>query len=112
MGKENAIYRIYPMRVEEVISQNTAVKHCCVVGKRNADKGYVLIAFISLYNDLNNIKENDVEKELRGACNSKFSADSRPVEYIFRDELPITGAGKVDYRNLEKCIMEEYDYGF
>jgi len=43
-----------------------------------------------------------LEQELRSFCEERLPEYSRPTFYEFRDSLPLTAAGKVDYRELEK----------
>lgn len=45
-----------------------------------------------------------IEKELRILCEKKLPPCARPVYYKFLNNLPLTAAGKVDYRALEKMV--------
>lgn len=61
----------------------------------------VLKAYIVLESSCN---ENDIsliEKELRETCNRELSEYMRPHYYEFVTELPLTAAGKVDFKKLE-----------
>lgn len=40
-------------------------------------------------------------------CKEKLPEYSRPYNYEFIDELPLTAAGKVDYKLLEKMAAEK-----
>ena len=69
-----------------------------VVGKRNGEKGYLVIAYVTLKSrDI----EDKVEKELRQLCRQKLKENSWPLEYHFIEKLPTTGAGKIDFKTLE-----------
>ena len=45
---------------------------------------------------------DNVEKELRQLCRQELKENSWPFEYHFVEKLPTTGAGKIDFRTLEK----------
>ena len=42
-----------------------------------------------------------IEQELRELCISELPEYSRPDKYVFRDSMPLTAAGKINYRLLE-----------
>lgn len=93
-------YKVYPNIVENIITQNSAVNSVCVVGAKKEDDN-VLKAYIVLESSCN---ENDIsliEKELRETCNRELSEYMRPHYYEFVTELPLTAAGKVDFKKLE-----------
>lgn len=77
----------------------------CVVGAEfGTDQ--VLRAFIVVSKE-NLVQVADVEQALRRHCEEKLPSYARPTFYEFRDMLPLTAAGKIDYRALEKYSTED-----
>ena len=98
IGDDKTPLRVYPMEIEQVLSEHSCVDKCAVVGKRNGEKGYLVIAYVTLKSrDI----EDKVEKELRQLCRQKLKENSWPLEYHFIEKLPTTGAGKIDFKTLE-----------
>jgi len=92
-------YRIYPNVIEEVLISHPAVREACVV-KLHDDRRGRTKAYIAL-NDHNRVDEEEIERELRSFCDAEMAEYMRPFLYEFRGSLPLTPAGKVDYRLLE-----------
>lgn len=99
IGADKTPSRVYPMEIENVLSRHSAVDKCAVVGRLNGEKGYLVIAYVTLKSK--DIGDN-VEKELRQLCRQELKENSWPFEYHFVEKLPTTGAGKIDFRTLEK----------
>ena len=99
-GSDNSVYKLFPMQIENVLSRHSAVDKCAVVGRLNGEKGYLVIAYVTLKSK--DIGDN-VEKELRQLCRQELKENSWPFEYHFVEKLSTTGAGKIDFRTLEKC---------
>ena len=96
--------RVYPMRIEEELSKSEFVERCAVVGKKDDIVAYRSIAYIIL-------KDKSVDTETVKADLNKLSRDNLPEshipdKYVFVDSFPLTRAGKVDYRALEKMAGE------
>lgn len=98
-GSDNSVYKLFPMQIENVLSRHSAVDKCAVVGRLNGEKGYLVIAYVTLKSKDTG---DNVEKELRQLCRQELKENSWPFEYHFVEKLPTTGAGKIDFRTLEK----------
>ena len=98
-GSDNSVYKLFPMQIENVLSRHSAVDKCAVVGRLNGEKGYLVIAYVTLKSKDTG---DNVEKELRQLCREELKENSWPFEYHFVEKLPTTGAGKIDFRTLEK----------
>lgn len=92
-------YRIYPNVIEEILTSHPAVREACVV-KLHEDRRGRTKAYIAL-NDHNRVDEEEIERELRSFCDAEMAEYMRPFLYEFRGSLPLTPAGKVDYKLLE-----------
>ena len=96
--------RVYPMRIEEELSKSEYVERSAVVGIKDDIVAYRSIAFIIL-NDKSANTET-VKSTLDKLCRDNLPESHIPDEYVFVDEFPLTRAGKVDYRALEKMAEE------
>ncbi|MBQ6477395.1 MAG: AMP-binding protein [Bacilli bacterium] len=94
-------FNVYPGEIEEVISSHPDVAKCSVIGIPHRYKITVPKAFIVLNKDCTK-SEIRVKYELKSLCKEKLSVYSQPKDFEFRDELPKTLMGKVDYKELEK----------
>lgn len=86
-------HMVLPSKIEHVLLKHSSVEKCAVVGNKQSR----LIAYIVL-------KEGcfeNVQKEFQELCASELPTYSHPVFYVFKDGLPLTPVGKVDYRALE-----------
>lgn len=94
-------FNVYPANIEDVINKHPGVDKVCVVGIPHPYKMHVPKAFIVLKN---NYDKKIVLNEIKEMCQKELSVYSQPKEYEFRDELPKTLYGKIDYKALEKEI--------
>ncbi len=93
-------YKVFPIVPEEALAMHPAIQDVCVVSMSN-DPNNRLKAFVSLKED-NNLDKETIEKELRELATVKLNGYECPALYEFRANLPLTPAGKVDYKALEK----------
>ena len=93
-------YSVYPRELEDVIYEHPAVKLCAVVGKPDEFVGEVPKAFIVL-------KEGYAasEDEIMSFVNDKVARYKELREVEFRNELPLSAAGKV----LKRCLKDAKD---
>lgn len=94
---DGAVYKIIPAQVEEILNTHEKVRESCVVGVTD-DKNKVLKAYVVI-GEATDIEL--LEKELRIQCINSLSENMRPAFYEFMEALPLTAAGKIDYRALE-----------
>lgn len=98
-------FNVYPNMIEEVIEKHPDVKKCCVIGIPHPYKMEVPKAFITLNKKAK--ANSKLKKGLRELCKQELAAYSIPKEYEFRDELPKTLYGKIDFKRLEKEELEK-----
>ncbi len=96
-------YSVYPRELEDVLYEHPAVKLCAVVGKPDPMAGEVPKAFIVL-------KEGAkaTEAEIMAFVKEKVAPYKVVREVEFRQELPISSAGKV----LRRMLQEEEKHKF
>ena len=93
-------YNIYPIELEEIICKCKYVAQCTVVAVKHKIKQEAVKAVIVLKKEY--VLNSDIEKEIKDYCNKNIAKYAKPYEYEFREALPITKVGKVNYRELEK----------
>ena len=92
--------RVYPIRIEEALQKNDLVRECAVVGVKDDVSAYRSFAYVILSGDPT---DHDVaKKQLEDYCRAVLPDSHWLDEFIIVDKLPITRAGKIDYRALEE----------
>lgn len=99
MGSDQIVYRIYPMAIEEVVAKCEMVERCAVIGKKNGNLGYLPILYIV---PVEGSSKDEIEKGVMDLCKDNLKENSYPAQIIYIEKLPLTKAGKVDYRKLEE----------
>jgi long-chain acyl-CoA synthetase len=98
---------VYPMQVEQVLESHELVFRACVVGvpddyQMTSVKAYVVLEDMSLATD-------ETKKTLLKHCQKHLIKWSVPRAIEFRDKLPTTLVGKVEYSALEKSRITAED---
>jgi long-chain acyl-CoA synthetase len=98
---------VYPMQVEQVLEEHELVFRACVVGvpddyQMTSVKAYVVLEDPSLAAD-------ETKKILLKHCHKHLIKWSVPRAIEFRDKLPMTLVGKVEYSALEKSHITDED---
>ena len=93
-------YNVFPSHIEEIIDKHEAVLSCCVVGIPHPYKVQVPKAFIVLKDQYK--ISSKIKRDIKEYCEKNLSKYMIPKEFEFRESLPKTMIGKVDYRSLEK----------
>ncbi len=95
-------YNIYPTQVEDAVCTCAAVAQCCVVGIKDRIYGQKIAAVVVLNNK--DADKDRVKTKIMECCKNNLAEYSLPNEIIFREEIPLTNMGKVDYLSLEREI--------
>jgi long-chain acyl-CoA synthetase len=98
---------VYPMQVEQVLEQHELVFRSCVVGvpddyQMTSVKAYVVLEDPALATD-------ETKQILLKHCRKHLIKWSVPRAIEFRDKLPTTLVGKVEYTQLEKSRITAED---
>lgn len=93
--------KIFPDQIEKVIMKHPAVFQCCVVSDPHPKYKFVTKAHIVLNKEFAE-KETIVQNEIEQLCRDNLPEYSVPFSYCFKQELPLTAVGKVDWRKLEE----------
>ena len=96
-------FKVFPSMIEKTIFSHKAVASCCVVGTPDKEhsQGKLPVAHIVLDPEFSG-REELIQQQLTAFCLKELPEYAQPVDYVFRDSLPLTPIGKVDYRALEK----------
>jgi long-chain acyl-CoA synthetase len=88
-------FNVYPAQVEGVLVEHPAVAEACVVGIPDQAQGERVKAFVVLEGGA-----SADSAELIAYCRERLIKWSCPREVVFRDELPKTRVGKIDFTAL------------
>lgn len=97
--------RVYPMRIEEELNKSEYVERSAVIGIKDNVVAYRSIAYIILKDKTSDRKT--AKESIEKLCFDYLPESHIPDEYVFVDDFPLTRAGKVDYRALEKMAEEQ-----
>ena len=93
-------YNVYPIQIETLLESCEEVMICSVVGIPHDYKVEVPKAFIVLNSGYK--KSDKLVKKFKELCSKNLPKYAQPYEFEFRESLPKTLIGKVDFRALQK----------
>jgi len=100
-SEEGIAYKIFPLRIEEIINQNPKVNYCGTIVVEDERRLNVPVPFVELKKGT-----TSSEEELMNLCIEELPAYSIPERIIFIDRIPTTQSGKIDYKELERIYYE------
>ena len=95
-------YNVYPREVEEVLYQHPKIEQAAVIGLPNKVRGERIAAYIKLKDG-----QQATKGEIRKFCTEHLADYKRPRTIEFRDELPLSLAGKVLRRALREAELAQ-----
>lgn len=98
-GKDQQVTKLFPDRIENVISAHPAVRVCCVIGVPDEQRIHYAKAVVELNSSY--APSDKLAADLCTFCQGKLPEYQIPDVIAFMDALPRTDRGKVDYRALE-----------
>jgi acetyl-CoA synthetase len=101
-------HRISTIEVESALVDHKEVAEAAVCGRKDAQTGQAIVAYVSLKGG----KEGSVEKleELRNHVATKIGPIAKPANIVFTPELPKTRSGKI-MRRLLRDVAEKRELG-
>ena len=93
---------VYPREVEEVLLRHDAVREAAVVGRRHAEWGEEVVAFV-----VPRAGRAVTADELDRLCLESIARFKRPRSYRIVESLPKNNYGKVPKRALRARLEEE-----
>lgn len=99
-GHDGNITKIFPDRIEKAVSEHEAVDVCCAIGVTDEMRIHYPVVYVVCKPDMGNPEQ--ITKEILFVCRKELPDYMVPEAVIYRDDLPRTSRGKVDYRALER----------
>jgi len=103
-------FNVYPAEIERVIGTNPDVDLVAVVGAPDPEWGETPVAVIVAKP---HVDVRQLQERLRDQCRSELAGYKQPRRFEFRQELPLTPAGKILKRalrvELSKPDRDEHD---
>ena len=96
---------VYPTQIENVINKDDDVNTSCVVGVESKKFGKRIVAYIQPARE--DIDENRVKQRVLEACKANVADFAVPKEIIFKEELPKTAMGKVNFKALTEELSNK-----
>jgi acetyl-CoA synthetase len=101
-------HRISTAEVESALVSHDDVAEAAVIGRRDADTGQAIAAFVTLRGGKHG--SEDLVGELRDHVGKVIGGIAKPKTVLFTDDLPKTRSGKI-MRRLLKDIAEDEQLG-
>ncbi|MEE1320639.1 MAG: class I adenylate-forming enzyme family protein [Acutalibacteraceae bacterium] len=95
-------YNVYPTQIENIINKCENVNTSCVIGVTGRVSGQKIVAVVQPTNMNADLKL--LKKEILKVCEENIADYAMPQEIVFREEMPKTTMGKVNF----KALTEEY----
>ena len=99
-GNDGQVTKMFPDRIEKSVLEHPAVGLCCVIGVADEKRIHYPKAVIVLNSGYE--KSDATTAEILAVCKEKLPDYMVPEIIEYRDDLPRTSRGKVDYRALEQ----------
>ena len=93
-------YNVYPAQLENIIDAHEKVQMSCVIGVPDPYRMQKVKAFVTLKKGIEPSEE--VKQEILSYCRIHIAKYAMPYDIEFRDEMPKTLVGKVNFRLLEE----------
>ena len=93
---------VYPREIEELLYQHPAIRECAVVGVPDKLRGQAIAAYVALRPGMTATKP-----ELRKFIRGKVANYKLPKYFMFMDQLPKNGTGKIMKRLLQERATED-----
>ena len=101
-------FKLYPSYIEGVIMKHPDIDNCCVISIPDKVYGASPEAHVVIKKDsVSELKK--LKEELIKLCQDKLPSYSRPEDFIFEEDLPLTSVGKVDYKKVEKMRIKKLE---
>ena len=92
-------FKIFPMVIEDCILKSGLAEACAVTGGEAPSGETLPVAHVVLKPG---VSEAEAEASLMKRCRRELNIYLIPAAFRFRDRLPLTERGKLDYRALER----------
>ena len=104
-GKDGIYTKLFPDSIEKVAYKHSAVNLCCAIGVPDEYRVNYPILFVVPVGEEHN--QEQIKKDLYEMFQDELPEYMIPEKVIFKEYLPRTERGKVDYRALEKIVESD-----
>ena len=101
---KSAGYRIGPAEIEDTLLRHADVAEAAVVGKSDADRGAIVVAFIKLANKKDGSPE--LTRELQSFVKQNLAFYKYPREVHYVQEFPLTSSSKIRRGELRRMCEQ------
>lgn len=101
---KSAGYRIGPAEIEDTLLRHPEVVEAAVVGKSDADRGAIVVAFIKLANNKDGSPE--LTRELQNFVKQKLAFYKYPRQIHYVQDFPLTSSSKIRRAELRRMCEE------
>ena len=104
-------HKVFPITIESFIAEHELVHSCSVIAvdDRERMQGQYPMAVIELVAGVDVSRREAICREIYDLCQEHLEERGKPVAVVCVNEIPLTGVGKNDYRQLEKDF-KYFDY--
>ena len=93
-------FNVYPSQVENIIDAMEEVQLSCCIGVPDTYKMHKIKVFVTLRPGYK--ADEEMKKKIMEHCRKNIAKYAMPYDIEFRNELPKTLVGKINYRQLEE----------
>ena len=98
-GRDGNITKIFPDRIEKTVSEHGAVAVCCAIGMPDAARINIPVVYVVCKPETG--EREQITEQILALCRKELPDYMMPEAVRYRDDLPRTPRGKIDYRALE-----------
>lgn len=101
-------HKVFPVNIEGMVTEHDDVRNCCVIGvnDRGHSQGQYPLVVVELDPSADRAA---VCKAIFDQCQEELEERGKPVAVLPIETIPLTGSGKVHYRDIEDKFSN-YDY--
>ena len=101
-------HKVFPVNIESMVAERDDVRNCCVIGVNDLGHGQGQYPLVVVELDPT-VDRAAVCKEIFDHCQEQLEERGKPVAVLPIETIPLTGSGKVHYRDVEDKFSN-YDY--
>ncbi|MBL10158.1 MAG: AMP-dependent synthetase [Acidiferrobacteraceae bacterium] len=99
---KSAGYRIGPAEVEDTLVRHHLVAEAAVVGKKDIERGQIVVAFVRLIKDTK--PDDSLKSELQSYVKDNLAFYKYPRMIRFVESFPLTSSGKIQRKKLREQL--------
>ena len=100
-------YNVYPAQIENILDAYEKIQMSCVIGVPDPYRMQKVKAFVTLKPGV--LASEEVKQEILNYCRKNIAKYAMPYDIEFREEMPKTLVGKVNFKLLEEEEMKKIE---